>query len=257
MTMAWIFVVSIPMLIAVMYLFLIRTKRPGKRLKPFEERLIAHRGLFRDGIPENSLSAFRLAVDHGFGIELDVQLTADGRLVVFHDRTLDRMCGNGTLISSATYEELEKYPLSGGEEKIPLFSDVLDAVGGKVPLIIEVKSHGDHIGACRELIKQLGAYEGDYCVESFNPSVLKYFKRHAPDVVRGQLSENYLRSGALRFPANVLMGSLLLNFIGRPSFIAYNRTDRKNLAMKILKRTNSAKFAAWTVRSAQGSERIL
>ena len=112
-----------------------------KEAQAFLHHLFAHRGLFAkdQSIPENSMAAFSNAVAHGYGIELDIQLTKDKQLVVFHDHTLTRMCGIDLPVCEMTYEELRKYTLLDTDERIPLFKDVLDLVNGKVPLLVEIK----------------------------------------------------------------------------------------------------------------------
>ncbi len=246
-----VLLIVLPVVAAVLlYLFLIMTKRPRGAMKPFEDTLIAHRGLFGAGAPENTLAAFERAVRRGYGIELDVQLTSDSRLVVFHDSTLRRMLGVDGRLSELTFDELKEYTFPGTCERIPLFEEVLRAVGGRVPMIIEVKSYGDFAETCRILNDCLEGYEGDFCVESFDPRALGWFRKNAPGVVRGQLSQNYFKNGD-GFPLwqRIAMTSLLTNFIGRPSFIAYNHRHRVPLAGRMLKKAGAVRFAAWTVRS--------
>ena len=127
----------------------------------------AHRGL-HDNIsdaPENSLAAFQKAVDAGYGIELDVQMTADGKVVVVHDFNLKRISGVDKEIDQCTYEELQDYPIYGSDQRVPLFEDVLKAVDGKVPLIVELKyKEGSKI--CEKAQELLNSYTGIYCIES-------------------------------------------------------------------------------------------
>lgn len=105
----------------------------------FSRRTFAHRGLFDHlSRPENSLAAFGAAVEHGYGIELDLQMTADGKIVVFHDESLQRMCSTPLKIEQSTFAELQKHPLLNSDQTIPLFSEVLQLVDGKVPLIVEI-----------------------------------------------------------------------------------------------------------------------
>ena len=131
--------------------------------------MIAHRGLFNNNsdAPENSLAAFRNALEHGFGMELDVQLTKDGKLVVFHDFDLKRMCGVHKKLTELTYAELEQYSLKNSTEKIPLFSDVLELVNGKVPLVVEIKVDFDYKATTEAAAAMLSEYKGVYCMECF------------------------------------------------------------------------------------------
>ena len=146
----------------------------------------AHRGL-HDNIsdaPENSLAAFQKAVDAGYGIELDVQMTADGKVVVVHDFNLKRISGVDKEIDQCTYEELQDYPIYGSDQRVPLFEDVLKAVDGKVPLIVELKyKEGSKI--CEKAQEILNGYTGIYCIESFHPQVLVWYRKNYPHICRG------------------------------------------------------------------------
>lgn len=152
-----------------------------KEAQAFLHHLFAHRGLFTkdQSIPENSMAAFANAVEHGYGIELDIQLTKDKQLVVFHDHTLTRMCGIDLPVCEMTYEELQKYTLGNTEEKIPLFKDVLELVDGKVPLLVEIKLPTLRTYTCQAADALLQNYRGQYCIESFNPLALRWYKNTA------------------------------------------------------------------------------
>ena len=152
----------------------------------------AHRGLHDNSsdAPENSMKAFRKAVEAGYGMEMDVQLTKDDKLVVFHDATLKRMCGVDGNVWDYTLEELQGFRLKNSEEKIPAFSEVLKLVDGKVPLIIEYKMDRPLTKVCELGNELLREYKGVYCIESFHPFALMWYRKHRPDVMRGQLSGN-------------------------------------------------------------------
>ena len=196
----------------VVYLILLlpRTGHPGwDRLAGFR---YAHRGLHNKdkGVPENSMTAFRLAVEHGYGAELDVHLLKDGRLAVFHDATLKRICGTEGTIEALTAEDLPNYHLLGTEETIPLFEDVLAVFEGKTPLIIELKAvDGNSAALTDAVMRVLKDWNGTYCIESFQPAVVRHLKKHYPDVIRGQLSENFFKGGNLSFGKAFLMTFLL------------------------------------------------
>lgn len=226
------------------------------RMQAYEKVYIAHRGLFdKTEAPENSLEAFRRAVSGGFGIELDVQLTADGKLVVFHDESLKRMCGVSRKIWKCNYRELCQYHLLDTEERIPLLEEVLQIVGGKVPMIIEVKPEGNPIQTAEELSRQMEGYQGEYCVESFDPRVLHWYRRHDPEIIRGQLSTNFWRNMKDR-PWYVKIGltNLLTNFYAKPDFIAYNYKYAKQLSLQICRCLYHTEMVAWTVRSPEELE---
>ena len=210
----------------------------------------AHRGLYDNehGIPENSMAAFRRAVDKGHGIELDVHLTADNQLVVFHDDTLTRMCGMNKKISSFLYSDLMQLRLLGTEEGIPLFKDVLELIDGKVPLIIELKVDGSNQNLLCPLVWQLlSRYKGDYCIESFHPFVLQWFKRHEPQVVRGQLSCNFFKENPHCDIVLFLMSNLMTNFFTHPDFIAYKYLDLDNPAVIYNRKLFHIMTVVWTI----------
>lgn len=210
----------------------------------------AHRGLHDNehGIPENSMAAFQRAVDKGYGIELDVHLTADNRLVVFHDDTLTRMCGINKKISGFLYSYLQQLRLLGTGEGIPLFKDVLALVDGKVPLIIELKVDGSNQNLLCPLVWQLlSGYKGSYCIESFHPFVLQWFKRHQPQVVRGQLSCNFFKENPHCDIVLFLMSNLMTNFFTHPDFIAYKYLDLKNPAVIYNRKLFRIMTVVWTI----------
>ena len=210
----------------------------------------AHRGLYDNehGIPEKSMAAFRRAVDKGYGIELDVHLTADNQLVVFHDDTLTRMCGMNKKISSFLYSDLMQLRLLGTEEGIPLFKDVLELIDGKVPLIIELKVDGSNQNLLCPLVWQLlSRYKGDYCIESFHPFVLQWFKRHEPQVVRGQLSCNFFKENPHCDIVLFLMSNLMTNFFTHPDFIAYKYLDLDNPAVIYNRKLFHIMTVVWTI----------
>lgn len=200
--------------------------RASKRQKaPFMGMNFAHRGLHsRDkSVPENSLEAFRLAARAGYGVELDVQLSKDGQVVVFHDDTLDRVCGVHARVDELTYEELRQLRLCGTEQGIPLFTEVLGVIRGAGPLIVELKNGKRNRELCEKTYAILENYRGDVCVESFNPFIVAWFRLHARDLVRGQLampSRRYVEEG---FPPiqGFILSHNLFNFLARPHFIAY------------------------------------
>ncbi|MDO4941785.1 MAG: glycerophosphodiester phosphodiesterase family protein [Lachnospiraceae bacterium] len=241
-----------------MYLYMLKPNSGRKgRMRPFEEVYIAHRGLFDNHTkaPENSLSAFRKAVNAGYGIELDVQLTKDGQLVVFHDAILDRMCDIEKKLTDCTYKELQQYTLADSEERIPLLKDVLKTVKGKVPLIIEIKPEGDFIGTARMLSSMMKSYRGLYCVESFHPGVVHWFRKHDPDVIRGQLSTNYKRDHIQVSPVvSMLLSNLLLNFYGKPDFIAYHYRYADDFSYRLCKKLYNFESVGWTFRSQKAMD---
>ena len=179
-------------LLASVPLFMLAPGRVTKRQRaPFQNVNFAHRGLHsRDkSVPENSLEAFELASRAGYGIELDVQLSKDGQVVVFHDDDLKRVCGVDCRVDERTYAELTELRLCGTEYTVPLFTEVLATVRGRSPLIVELKRGRRNIELCEKTYALLAEYRGDVCIESFDPFIVAWFRFHAPELLRGQLTD--------------------------------------------------------------------
>lgn len=245
--------------LALLILFLILPGRSTKAQRaPFLRRTFAHRGLYASdqSVPENSLPAFRAAVEAGYGVELDVQLTRDNVLVVFHDDDLKRACGVDAPVNAYTFDELQAFPLFGTSERIPTFRDVLRVIDGKIPMIVELKSAGDRVKNCEETLAHLTDYAGDFCVESFHPAIVRWFYKHAPHILRGQLSEAYRYSHQhLPWYVSFGMSRLLSNFLTRPQFIAYG-VGEKPVLVRICERLGAMRVC-WTARTeAQHAELI-
>ena len=191
-------------------------------------------------------------MEAGYGIELDLHLTTDGRLVVFHDDTLDRVCGVTGRVDEKSYAELQQLRLLGTEERIPLFSEVLDIVAGKIPMIVEVKYQKNYPALCEKMMSQLRDYTGLYCVESFHPQVILWMKTHAPAVARGLLSDRYTEGegNMTRLtPATWASQQLLFNWLTAPDFIAYNYlTAPRTRTLSLIRKVWHAPCVAWTVR---------
>ena len=196
------------------------------------------------------MSAFARAVDGGFGIELDVRLSSDGELVVFHDDTLDRVCGREGRVDAFTADELSKMSLSGTEDGIPRFSEVLSLVGGRVPLLVEIKEDMGESRVSAKCAEMLKDYSGDYIVESFNPLSLRKSKKTLRHIPHGILSHKYYAYGKYRKPLYFLLQILLTNCLCRPAFIAYDHRHYKCTSLRILRNLFGVKTFAWTIRSA-------
>ncbi|MBQ8638345.1 MAG: glycerophosphodiester phosphodiesterase [Lachnospiraceae bacterium] len=247
-------IVGILLLIAVLYVLAVMPrvdKRPDcSALKGW---YYAHRGLHdnKTDAPENSMAAFQKAVDGGYGIELDVQLTKDKIPVVFHDGSLKRVCSAEGNVSDYTYEELQQFHLCQSQERIPLLADVLKLVDGRVPLIIEIKRHPKASEVCEIADRLIREYQGVYCVESFDPFVVKWYKDHRPEVIRGQLSTAFGSKGNPEKPDRFLVHYLLANFLCKPDFIAYDHHHKHNLSRHLACDLYQALSVAWTIRSQE------
>lgn len=233
-------------------LFLLLAILPGKSRKvaPFNHAVYAHRGLHSgDGrVPENSLAAFQAAVQAGYGVELDIQFTADKQIVVFHDADLKRMCGVDKRVDELTYAELQELRLLDSDQPIPLLSEVLEILGGAT-LLCEFKAARSYTDTslCEAALPLLDGYHGPVCIESFNPFMVRWFYRNAPEYIRGILSKKFEKgevAQALRFP----LSSLFTNWLCRPDFIAYQHTDHKQFFFRLC-RLLRPMTVAWTVHS--------
>ena len=252
MTAIWI-LLGLFVLIFLLYLLCLRCNKRRDWSK-FRGRRFAHRGFHnKPDIPENSLPAFRRAVQCGFGAELDVHLMRDGHLAVIHDASLKRTAGADVLVEDLTAEELRQYKLEGTEHHIPLLEEVLPVFAGKAPLIVELKAErGNADALAAAACKLLDKYKVDYCVESFDPRCLAWLWHNRPDILRGQLSENFTRHGdGAHLPGAVrwALGNLLLNCYARPHFIAYRFEDRGSLSLKLCRGLYGAQEFSWTIRS--------
>jgi len=218
-------------LFLLLWLFLIAPRARRAAVKPFL-RPYAHRGLWGEGAPENSLAAFRRAVEHGFAIELDVQCAKDGTVMVFHDYTLTRMCGKDVKLAELSAEELGACMLGDTDERIPTFREVLEIVDGKVPLLVELKGESSNVALVPAALKVLEGYTGLWCMESFNPLLLRAVKKQAPHVVRGLLSSDLVKEKHTGSKAlNFALSALWLTFLCRPAFHAWDKKYPRRLAL--------------------------
>lgn len=211
----------------------------------------AHRGLHGEGKPENSMAAFRAALDNGYGIEFDVHLMKDGNLAVIHDSSLKRTAGKDVRIEDLTLDSLSDYPLEGTQEIVPTFQQVLELFSGKAPLIIELKPERGNIAALsRAVCDALEGYSGAYCIESFDPRCVRWLRLNRPEIIRGQLAENFLKSKASTIPfvLKLAMTLNLPNFLTRPDFVAYKFADRNNLSIWLCRKLWKIQGVTWTLR---------
>lgn len=211
----------------------------------------AHRGLhdLSAGIPENTLPAFQRAVELGFGAELDVHLTADGRLVVIHDGNLQRLCGVNRRADTLTAEEYQKLSILGTNYHAPFLEDVLALFEGKTPLIVEIKTDGGNAAAVTEATcRMLDRFSVRYCIESFDPRVLLYLRQHRKDICRGQLSCIFSSKSPLSRLSRFLLTHLMTNFLTMPDFIAYQFENRAIPALQVCRQRYGVQEVSWTIR---------
>jgi len=199
-----------------------------------KKHIYAHRGFHnKPEIPENSIPAFERAVQRGWGIELDVHLTKDGKLVVFHDSDLKRITGTDGILEEKTWDELSVLFLEGTTEHMPLFDEVLALTENRSPLIIELKTRNNRKELAKAVCDRLDSYRGLYCIESFDPLTMGEVRKYRPGIIRGQLSCNFFR-GDEKLPLwqKVVLTFMLTNIVSRPDFIAYKYEDRDSRALK-------------------------
>ena len=223
----------------------------------FKGVFYAHRGLYDNnaGIPENSLPAFRAAAEKGYGVELDVQLSSDGYVVVFHDDTLDRVCGVHGNVADYPLAELQQMKLLDTEEVMPLFTDVLDVLSrGAGPLIVELKYAPNWKPLSEKTRQMLAAYSGPACIESFHPSIVRYFRQEDPERVRGQLAQAARAYGSSTPKLYAFAVSrVLTNVATRPDFIAYG-LGPKPVSARLCGWLGAMKVC-WTARGAENHAR--
>ncbi|MBE7002710.1 MAG: glycerophosphodiester phosphodiesterase [Ruminococcaceae bacterium] len=221
----------------------------------------AHRGLhdISQGIPENSLPAFRRAIGHGYGAELDVHLLSDGTLAVFHDTLLKRMTGREGIIESLTAADLADCRLGGTEETIPQFHEVLALFDrAKLPLVVELKPLRTNYAELTErTVNELDKYAVPYVIESFDPRCLLWLKRNRPEIIRGQLAQNFLHGepSGLGVRVDRFLTYMAFNRVTKPNFVAYRFEDRDMPVLRWIKKHGSAVIFYWTIRSREDMER--
>lgn len=244
------------LLIVVLFLFLVKGRMGHKDLPALRGWSYAHRGLHGNGVPENSMAAFRAAKDAGYGVELDVHYMKDGSLAVIHDSSLKRTAGSDEVIEDLTAMDLERFCLENTEEKIPLLQDVLALFEGKVPVIVELKAYQGNQSILAEAVCRLmDTYQGPYCLESFDPRCIAWLNKNRKDVIRGQLTENFFRSNSpLPWFLKFAMQHQLLNFMTRPDFVAYRFSDRKTISNFVFRKIFGLQGVTWTIRSKEEFE---
>ena len=244
--------VLLVVLAKVIKLYMIAPGTRNKVMEKYKSVKFAHRGLHDETKAENSMSAFAAAKEHGFGIELDVRLSKDGELVVFHDDNLTRIVGKEGKVVDFTASELATMKLLGTTDTIPTLKEVLALIDGAVPLLIEIKMDGDESGIAEKFLEVIDGYKGDYIVESFNPIALRILKRARPDIIRGILSTLYMKQprykGKMLFR---LLQNLCMNFLMRPDFIAYEKDGYSVPNLRFLRRNFNTPLIAWTIKSKE------
>ena len=241
------------LVIILLYVLSVKGRKGFDGIENLKGFYYAHRGLHGEGIPENSLAAFKAARDAGYGIELDVHLMSDGTLAVIHDSSLKRTAGEDVMIEELKKEDLPYYSLEGTDEKIPTLQQVLNLYQDAAPIIVELKSYkGNFNQLCDATCAVLKDYEGTYCIESFDPRCIVNLRTRHYDVIRGQLTQNFFLSqskisGKLKF----ILRHQILNFLTKPDFIAYRFEDRYTISNFIARKIWGIQGVAWTIKTQE------
>lgn len=216
-------------------------------------RPIAHRGLWNKNIIENSLTAYHNAIENNYPIEIDVYMSIDGELYSFHDLNLYRMTGKNAEITSLSSDEIDKLRLLSSDEKIPRLKEVLSVVGGKVPLLIELKDQINGKILVKKTLEMLKDYNGEYAIQSFNPLYLKTVKKEMPNTLIGILAtcdKEELKEKS--FLTRFIVKNMALNFLIKPDFISYYY---KGLPLN-RRKTKNKKVIAWTITDSETANAV-
>lgn len=247
-------------LAAAAYVYSIGGRKQDERLKEqwktMRKYRYAHRGLFQDPLaPENSEPAFIRAAQEGYGCELDVHLTKDDQLVVIHDYNLKRATQCDLLIEDLSLDDAKHLFLFDSFEFMPTLNEVLQiysSINDKLPIIIEIKSTEDNVDKiCRKVVETIDGSNLTLCIESFDPRVVRWFKKNYPSCMRGQLSENYFADTKTKVKSPImkaLLTNLNFNFLTKPDFVAYHNKDRNQPACLIAEKLYGMNRVDWTVR---------
>lgn len=211
---------------------------------------IAHRGLhyLEKGIPENTIAAFSKAIEKSIAIELDVHILKDNNIIVFHDDTLNRCCNINKKIKDLTIKDIKEVKLFNTEHKISTFSDVLDYIDARVPIVIEVKTDVSSKRICPELLKSLENYNGKFAIKSFNPAVCLWLKKHAPNITRGLLITDFKKEKGLNLLKKLFISSMLFVPIYKPNFLSVRLSMLKNKKIKNM-REKGYTILGWTFKN--------
>ena len=242
------------LVLLIIYLLSLMGRKDHPGLEALRGWAYAHRGLHGEGVPENSMAAFRAALENGYGIELDIHLLKDGNLAVIHDSLLNRTTGQPGHIEDLTTAQLKDYHLEGTEETIPEFMDVLTLYAGKAPLIVELKPmDGNHAALAEAACNMLASYSGPYCLESFDPRCVAWLRKNRPELIRGQLSENFTKGrNDLPLWLRFALTHNMTHLITRPDFVAYKFRDRKDtIGNDVCRKLWKMQGVTWTLKTQE------
>ncbi len=217
---------------------------------------IAHRGFHNEVAPENSLAAFSRSIEAGFAIELDVRLTKDNEVIVFHDDSLKRMTSAGGLVNQYILTSLKSLKLHGSSERIPTLKEVLTLVDGRVPLIIELKNNSKDKILEEKTMDLLSDYSGEYTIQSFNPFSLQWIRENHPNVIIGLLTTYDFGKESIESLKKALVRYMPMLPLIRPEYIGLNYKSYSPLQLGIIKNLTNSKIIYWTVDNESDFKRV-
>lgn len=199
-----------------------------KDLKWIKKGYFAHRGLHNESIPENTMAAFLNAVNNGFDIELDIRMTKDKQIVVFHDSSLKRLCNQEIIVEESNYKDINDYKILKTQEKIPLLTNVLSTLPKETEYLIELKPNKNAKELVRIFLELMKNFSTKYAIHSFDPRIVNQFKKQDPSIIRGQIASTFPKSKKL---SKFILKHLITNIYTKPDFTNYCFEDlpRKKL----------------------------
>lgn len=218
-------------------------------------RPVAHRGLHSEGVPENTLAAFGAAIDAGLPIELDVQLTADDAMVVYHDADLQRLSERPERVRDVTVEQLRDMRVRGSDQHPPSLAETLDFVNGRVPILLEIKAGEQRYLRASATGAALRGYRGPVAVQSFDPYIVGWFHRNAPEIVRGQLAGSLADVRSISWGTRLLLQNLAFATVSRPHYVGYEFASTSKARSWLIRKRWP--LLLWTVAAHEDMGRAL
>lgn len=214
------------------------------------EKPFAHRGFFNDARPENSLSAIDAAISAGFPVEIDVQVTADGQAVVFHDWNLKRLTGIDAKVKDVSAADIRHLTLLGTDQRIPTLEETLGLIAGRAPILVEIKNRRYPTALEPVAGRILDAYRGPFAIQSFNPYTLGWFRLRYPRIPRGQISCAFDTDDMAGWKKHIL-SNYGMNWMSAPQFISHHWKQLPAIVPTFLRSTLKIPLMVWTVRSEE------
>ena len=215
---------------------------------------IAHRGLHDDVIPENSMAAFEAAIEAGYPIEVDVQLTKDKVAIVFHDDIMTRLTGLKKRVTRVKFDAIQKLRIGNSDVKIPTFREFLDLVDGQVPILIEIKKQRGSKGIENTVMDMMKDYKGKYAIQSFHPYAIRNVRKINPEIYCGLLSSK-LTEMKLFFLSKAAVKNARLFFMAKPDFVSFEINSFPNDRIARFREELKLPIIGWTIKTKEDIER--